>query len=143
VAQEVLEESGSDWDSDNDSDLEQARMFLERAEDEEAEAAEQKAFLEKGATASNAKMPEHGLYVQVVHRTAHRAGLDGCTGCGVLVSDATHEHLSGDDDFSYTRLCWRGGCAPWECADKSEDESDSIGDGSQEDVPPSASGACD
>ena len=74
VAQEVLEESGSDGDSDNDSDLEQARMFLERAEDEEAGAAEQKAFLDKGATASRAKMPDAGLFVHVVHRTAHRVG---------------------------------------------------------------------
>ena len=121
VAQEILEESGSEWDTDNDSDLELARMTLEQAEDEAAEEAEDTAFLSKGARAENARMPEDGLYVHVVHRTAHKATKDGTTACGVIVSDITHEFLSRKDTFSHVRLCWRGGCAPWGKAEEGDD----------------------
>ena len=113
VAQELLEESGSDWDTDDDSDLELARMTLEQAEEEEVEEAQEKAFLTKGASADNALVPEDGLYVHMVHGTAHKATKEGTTACGVIVSDITHEYLTEADDISHVRLCWRSGCAPW------------------------------
>lgn len=113
VAQELLEESGSDWDTDDDSDLELARMTLEKAEGEEAEEAQEKAFLAKGACAENALVPEDGLYVHLVHGTAHKATKEGTTACGVIVSDITHEYLTNTDDISHVKLCWRSGCAPW------------------------------
>ena len=114
VAQKLLEESDPEWDTDDDSDCEQARMALESAEDLVAEETLQQAFLEKGATAEDAKMPPSGIFVHLTHRTAHKAGSDGATACGVLVSDLSHEFLSGSDDFTHARLCWRCGCAPWE-----------------------------
>ena len=128
VAQEILEESGSDWDSEDDSDVEQARMTLEQVEAAEAEVAQERAFLEKGASADDALMPENGVFVHLVHRTAHRACDEGFTACGVVVSDLTHEYLSGDDDFSHSKLCWRSGCCPWQqrppIVEVSESESD-------------------
>ena len=128
VAQEILEESGSDWDSDDDSDVEQARMALEQVEAAETEEAQEKAFLEKGANSDDAMMPEGGVYVHMTHRTAHRASEEGVTACGVVVSDLTHEYLSGDDDMSHAKLCWRSGCCPWQqrppIVEVSESESD-------------------
>ena len=88
-------------------------MTLEKAEEEEAEETEERAFLVKDASAENALVPEDGLYVHLVHRTAHKATKDGTTACGVIVSDITHEFLTETDDISHVRLCWRGGCAPW------------------------------
>jgi hypothetical protein len=133
VSQKLLEESDPEWDTDDDSDLEQARMALEGAEELATDESEQRSFLEKGANAENAKMPEAGLFVHRVHRTAHKAGLDGSTACGVLVSDLTHEFFSGSDDLSSVRLCWRSGCAPWE-KESSDSEVEISDDGSQEEV---------
>ena len=128
VAQEILDESGSDWDTDDDSDMEQARMALEQVEASDADVAQEKAFLEKGASSDDALMPEGGVYVHLVHRTAHRACEEGVTACGVVVSDLTHEYLSGDDDISHSKLCWRPGCCPWlqrpPVVEVSESESD-------------------
>ena len=117
ISQKLLEESDAEWDTDDDSDCEQACIALEAAEELAAEESLQQAFLKKGATADNAKMPPSGIFVHLTHRTAHKAGTDGTTACGVLVSDLTHEYLAGDDDFSHARLCWRCGCDPWEKED--------------------------
>ena len=101
-------------DSDDDSDLEHARMTAEEAQDEEQKAEDHLRFLTQGfSTGSDAAMPPEGVMIHLVHKTAHKATEDAGAACGVTVTDLSYDFSIDVDDLYECKLCWRNGCAPW------------------------------
>ena len=116
VVAPILVNSGdlSEQESDDDSDLEVARMTLEADGKVEQDAEDQALFLKKGfSDGSDAQMPPEGVVVHRVYRTAHKSTEDCEAACGIATSDVTFEYTIDPADLFKCKLCWRPGCAPW------------------------------
>ena len=100
--------------SDDDSDLEATAMVLEDAQEVEQQDEDQKLYLTQGfSTGCDAAMPEGGVAIHKVYKTAHRASDDGGAACGVATRSLTFNFSVDLDDLEGCKLCWRSGCAPW------------------------------
>ena len=122
-------------ESDDDSDLEATAMILEDAQLAEQDDEDQKSWLTQGfSTGCDAAMPDGGVQIHKVYRTAHRATEDGGAACGVSIRSLTFDFSVDLDDLEGCKLCWRSGCAPW-----MRRQTDAAG--SEPDLPESPSGA--
>ena len=114
VAQALLADDDQSEASEDDSDLENARMTLEEAHEVEQEAEDQIRFLTQGfATGSDAAMPPEGVVIHKVYKTAHKATEDCEAACGLTVRDLLFDYSIDVADLYGCKLCWRPGCSPW------------------------------
>ena len=113
----LAEDSLDDFDSDDDSDLEVARMNLEETQEVEQAEEDQLLFLKRGfSIGSDAAMPPEGVIVHKIHKTAHKVigTLGECeAACGITVRDLVYDYTIDPEDLFECKLCWRAGCAPW------------------------------
>ena len=110
-----IEDAESDFsDDEDDSDLENAAMLLEDADEVEQEAEDQSRFCKQGfASGSDAAMPPEGVLIHKVYRTAHRSTDECEAACGVTVRELMFEYTLDQLDLYDCKLCWRAGCPPW------------------------------
>jgi len=100
--------------SENDSDLEEARMIGEAEEAEVQDVEDQRSFLTKGfSSGADAAMPAEGVLIHNVYKTAHKATEELGAACGVRTNGLCFDFSDSSDELSECQLCWRIGCAPW------------------------------
>ena len=101
-------------DSEDDSDLENVRMTLEDAQEVEQEAEDQSMFLKKGfSSGCDAAMPDEGVMIHRIFRTAHKANDQCGAACGIVPKDLSFTFSVDVADLQDCKLCWRPGCTPW------------------------------